>query len=705
MSKDAATHVITGNLDDDLDKVADADWIIEAIVENLDIKRALYRRLDEVRKPGSVVSSNTSTIPLGLLIEGQSESMQADFLITHFFNPPRHMRLLELVSGDSTRSDALESVREFSDVRLGKSIVDCKDTPGFIANRIGIFWLQKGLLSAIEHGVSVEEADALMSRPVGIPKTGIFGLWDLVGIDLGPHLIDSMTATLGEKDAFLKLARTPQIVTDMIQNGYTGRKGKGGFYRMNRSEGNKTLESLDLSSGEYRATMPPQLQSLNAAGNGLRELLVHDDRGGAYMRDVLYSVLGYCASLVPEICDDILSVDQAMKLGYNWRHGPFELIDKIGAGWFAEQLQQAGLDIPPILGQLGDRRFYRVEDGRRQQFYTDGSYHEIRQSDGVLLLSDIKRTAKPIDKGESASLWDIGENVACLEFHTKMNAVDRGVLDMIQRALDIVGKHYRALVIYNEGRAFSVGADLANLKKMVDAEQWDEINAFVESGQRIYTALQQAPFPVVGAPAGMALGGGCEVLLHCHAIQAHAETYIGLVEAGVGLIPAWGGCKELLKRCNKARGNEKGMMDAFAQIARARMSGSAAQARQMGFFTSEDRISMNRDRLLCDARDFALELAADFAPVTPEPIHRNGAKGRQQLLAKIAELADAAKASDYDQLIGREIVDVLTGESDAELAEGELFKAELEAFKRLLRHQETQDRIVHMLKTGKPLRN
>ena len=705
MHSSAAELVSTGNLEDDLDLLLDADWIVEAIIERLDIKSGLYSKIDQYRKPGSIVSSNTSTIPLDLLVKGQSASFQKDFLVTHFFNPPRHMRLLELVGGKQTRPNALQQVREFADIHLGKGIVDCKDTPGFIANRIGVYWMQAGLLSAFEHDVTVEEADAVMSRPVGIPKTGVFGLWDLVGIDLGPHLIESMTSTLDPSDPFHQLASTPDRVTQMIKDGYIGRKGKGGFYRMNKSDGKKQMESLNLSSGEYHPLSRVELASLSASKSGLRALIEHDDRGGQYAWDVLSKTLSYAASLVPEICDDIYSVDEAMRLGYAWQFGPFELIDQLGAEWFSDRLRNEGRCVPAILDQLGSQRFYRFENGKHQQFGLDGNYRDISRAAGVLLLSDIKLNSEALAQNDSASLWDIGDKVACLEFHTKMNAINPDIHQMISKSISIVEEDFNALVLYNEGKAFSAGANLELISNLLQAENWSEIGQLIEQGQQTYRSLQAASFPVVGAPSGLALGGGCEVLLHCDAIQAHAETYTGLVEISVGLIPAWGGCKEMLKRWNLRVDKDQAAMETFRVISTAKISGSAAEAREMGILKLDDRITMNADRLLADAKSLAISLAENYQPGSETHIPIAGDTTKQQLLTQLTQAVTAGKATPYDQVVATELAHALTAEQSDDASEEDIYRKERQAFDSLVRNQGTRDRINHLLKTGKPLRN
>ncbi|NDA14734.1 MAG: 3-hydroxyacyl-CoA dehydrogenase/enoyl-CoA hydratase family protein, partial [Gammaproteobacteria bacterium] len=536
-----AKRIQPGNIDDHLEWVSDCDLIIEVVLENLDIKQALYEKLEAHRKPGSIVTSNTSTIPLQHLIQGRSEDFQKHFAVTHFFNPPRYMRLLELVGGPDTDQETIATLRDFGDRALGKAVVDCKDTPGFIANRIGILWMGVAVRFAFEDGITVEEADAVMGKPVGIPKTGIFGLLDLVGIDLQPHVEQSMLSLLPANDMYREVHRPSPFIEKMIADGLTGRKGKGGFYRLNRSGGQKTKESLDLKTGEYRAVEKATLESVAAARAGLRALVEHPDKGGRYAWRVLAHTLSYAASLIPEIADNISAVDEAMKNGYAWKWGPFELIDKLGAKWFADKLAAEGLAVPAILEAVGEGSFYRTHEGRLQQFSTDGDYRDIVRPDGVLLLADIKRASTPIASNGSASLWDIGDQVLCLEFHAKMNAIDEGIMAMAAKALKIIPEQgYRALVIHNEAANFSVGANVGMALFAANIAAWPKITESVKQGQEVYKKLKFAPFPVVGAPSGMALGGGCEILLHCDALEAHAETYMGLVEVGVGLVPAWG---------------------------------------------------------------------------------------------------------------------------------------------------------------------
>ena len=706
-------RISVGNLEDDMGRLADADWIIEAVIERLDVKRDLYKKVDAVRKQGAIVSSNTSTIPLGTLLEEMPESFRRDFLITHFFNPPRYMRLLELVVGPETRADAAREVRDFCDRALGKGVVDCKDTPGFIGNRIGVYWLQCAALEAMSQGLTVEEADAVAGRPLGIPKTGVFGLMDLVGIDLMPHILVSMDGLLGPDDPMREYFQVPELIKKMIADGYTGRKGKGGFYRLQRDGGKRVKQAKDLVSGEYHDAAKVKLESIEAArSGGPRALMEHPDKGGVYAWRVMAKTLSYAASLVPEIADDMVAVDEAMKLGYNWSHGPFELMDRLGASWFAARLAGEGWQVPALLERVGEGSFYRVDQGRRQFFGVDGAYHDIVRSEGVQLLADVKLRAQPLAANASASLWDVGDGVVCLEFHSKMNAIDTDILEMIAKAPSIVAGAYQGLVIYNEGANFSVGANLGMVLFAANTAAWDDIEATISAGQQAYKALKYAPFPVVGAPSGMALGGGCEVLLHCDAVQAHAELYMGLVEVGVGLIPGWGGCKELLLRWwdNKRRpgGPMPPVSKAFETISMASVSTSAADARRHLFLGHDDGISMNRDRVLADAKARVLALSKDYVAPQPPEASLPGATARTALAMAVDGFHKRGLASDYDKVVAGALARVLSG-GDTDVTEtvheDTLLELERRAFMSLVKRPQTIARIEHMLETGKALRN
>ncbi|WP_226017263.1 3-hydroxyacyl-CoA dehydrogenase/enoyl-CoA hydratase family protein [Novosphingobium sp. FKTRR1] len=710
MSPRAAKLVEVGNIDDDLARVAECDWVIEAIIERLDLKHALYEKLEAVRRPGTAVSSNTSTIPLGKLVEGRSEAFARDFLITHFFNPPRYMRLIEVVAGPASDPALVARVSAFADQALGKTVVAAKDTPGFLANRVGTFWLQSALNAAIELGLTVEEADAIAGKPMGVPKTGVFGLVDLVGIDLMPHLKASLTSTLPADDAYQAIAIDHPLIDRMIATGFTGRKGKGGFYRVNREAG-KRKEAIDLATGEYRAQIKPEALP-GAAQKDLNALLALPGKAGAYAWAILGPTLSYAASLLPQAADDIVAIDVAMKLGYNWKYGPFELIDRIGTAALAARLSAEGKPVPAIVEVAQGRTLYRIEGGQRQFLGLDGTYHDVVRPDGVLLLEDIKLTAKPLLKNGSAALWDIGDGVVCLEFTSKMNAIDGEILKLIGKAIPLVAGGYKALVVYNEGSAFSAGANLGLAMFAVNIAAWGEVEKLIAGGQMAYKALKYAPFPVVGAPAGLALGGGCEVLLHCDAVQAHAESYIGLVECGVGLVPGWGGCGEMIDRLSKLRGLPRGPVPAVAKafelISTATVAKSAADAQDLGFLRATDGVTMNRDRLLADAKARALALVEGYVPPAPPTFRLPGAGGKAAMTLAVEGFQAQGKATAYDAVVADALATVLTG-GEADLVdtvtEGDLLTLERQAFLRLARNPGTQARVEHMLTTGKPLRN
>jgi 3-hydroxyacyl-CoA dehydrogenase len=712
MSADAARLIETGNIDDDLGRVAECDWVVEVVVERLDIKQALYRKLEAVRRPGTAVSSNTSTIPLANLIEGMPETFARDFMITHFFNPPRYMRLMELVTGPLTDAALAKRVGDVCDVALGKSVVACKDSPGFIANRLGVFWMTGAVTETLQHGLTIEEADAIMGRPFGVPKTGVFGLMDLVGLDLMPHINASMAGSLPKDDEFHAINRDIPVIAKLIADGYTGRKGKGGFYRLNKEGGKRTKETLDLATGEFRREKPADLPELAAAGRDLRKLMSTPGKVGDYAWTVMGHTMAYAAKLIPEATDEIVAIDEAMRLGYNWKHGPFELIDMVGVDWLIERLRAENFVVPPMLERAAGRTFYRVENGVRQQLGQDGNYHNIVRPEGVLMLEDIKLASKPVLKNSSAAVWDIGDGVLCFEFTSKSNSLDEQIMTLLGKTIALVKKDYKALVIYNEGSNFSVGANIGLALFAANIAAWMQVEALIATGQEMMQKLKYAPFPVVSAPSGMALGGGCEFLLHADAVQAHAETYAGLVECGVGLLPGWGGCKEMLGRWATEPSMPKGPMPAptkvFEMISTAKVGKSAAEAREMLVLRKTDRITMNRYRLLADAKKRALELAVDYKAPEPREIVLPGASGRVALNQAVAGFAKLGQATKHDVVVSGELGRVLTG-GDTDIIdtvkESKILDLERESFIRLLKTPGTLARIEHMLETGKPLRN
>lgn len=742
MSARNAKLIEVGNLEDDLAKMGECDWIVEVVLEDLKIKHATYEKIQKHRKKGSIVTSNTSTIPLAKLVEGQPDAFAKDFMITHFFNPPRYMRLLEIIVGAKTDKKAVDVIKDFCDIRLGKGVVFCKDTPGFIVNRLLVYWMQTALNVAVEDNVPLEVADAVMGKPIGVPKTAVFGLIDLVGVDLMPYLASSMLSSLPKDDGYIKIYKDYPFVKEMITAGYNGRKGKGGFYRLNPDPAaGKEKQTLELNAqkfdeSQYRKSDKPKLDSVSAGKKGLRAVVETDDQGGRYAWKVLSQTLAYAASLVPQIADDIASVDEAMKLGTNWKKGPFEMIDDFGPKWFAEKLKADGIAVPPLLSAVGDGTFYRVEDGKLQAFGTDKKYHDVKRANGVLLLSDIKLATQPLIKTGSASVWDVGDGVLCVEFTGKMNALDDQVFAAYYQAIKLIGDgtgDYKAMVIYNEGSHFSAGANLGLAIFAMNIAMWPQIEELVSGGQKVYKALKYAPFPVVSAPSGMALGGGCEILLHSDHVQAHAETYTGLVEVGVGLIPGWGGCKEMLlrfqdeekqnydKAVKGVTGEDKiwfspkvtpmgAARKAFETIALAKVAKSAQEAKEFKYLKDSDGITMNRDRLLFDAKQKALELAKSYkAPAPVEEIRVSGPAGKLALDLAVADLRTSGKATPYDVTVSSAVATVLSGGPKGDwttpLHEDDFYKLEREEFMKLIRHEGTQRRVEHMLTTGKPLRN
>ena len=718
MSAEAVALVTPGNVEDDLGALHEVDWIIEAVFEDPAVKAPLYARLDAARRPGSIITSNTSTIPLQALIAGQSEAFAADFAITHFFNPPRYMKLLELVSGPQTRAEVTAALHAVCDQRLGKGVVVCKDTPGFIANRIGTFFMYCAMHEALQHGLSVEEADAVCGKPMGLPKTGIFGLTDLVGLDLMPHIMKSFHATLPAGDAFLALPTTFAPMKRLIAAGNTGRKSKGGgFTRLvPGASGTRVKEVVDLQTGEYRAEREPRLASLAAArGKGaLKTLVSFDDRGGRFAAALLAQSLAYAASLVPTIADRISAVDAAMRLGYGWSFGPFELIDQMGADTFAALLSKHGIAEPPLIA--GRAPFYRTEGGVLEERLPGGEYAAVPRGAGVLLLADVKRRSKPVMKNASASVWDIGDGVLCLEFTSKMNTLDPEIMAMIRQIIAAVGDGsgpYKALVIHNDGDNFSVGANLGLAMFLMNIASWDALEQSVADGQGTYAAMQRAPFPVVSAPSGMALGGGTELLLHSDAVQASAETYAGLVEAGVGIVPGWGGCKEMvLRHVAPVQGDAAKAMAAMGQvfqtIALAKTSTSAADARSIGFLRNTDGITMNRERLLADAKAKALSLVPGYAPSAERSVLLPGARGKGMMMAGVKAMADAGKATPHDVVVAGHLASVISGgdtDGSTPLTDTDLLALERSHFMQLAHTTGTLARVEHMLATGKPLRN
>lgn len=732
--KKNAKRVTAMNFEDDLAKLGECDWIIEAVLERIDVKHDVYKKVDSVRKKGAIVSSNTSTIPLKVLIDGMPKDFQDHFCITHFFNPPRFMRLLEVTKSPGFNEANYAALKGFADKALGKGVVECKDTPGFLANRIGVYWMLAGLTDAIKLGISVEAADAVMGKPLGIPKTGMFGLYDLIGIDLMPLIAKAMLATLPEGDAFRTLYEEPDLVKKMIADGYTGRKGKGGFYRMQKdAEGKKTKEAIDLKTGEYHKENKVKLESVEAAKGGPAVLFMHPDIGGQYAALVMGKTMHYAASLVPEISDDIQSIDDAMKLGYSWKYGPFELIDRMAAGGksgtenFAFLCQKLGLDVPPLIQKAMGKTLYQDEGRTRVAFSIGGSYAPVRVPEGSLMLEDVKRGNKPVAKGATAQLWDLGDGIACLELTSKSNTFDPENLKFIIESTERVSKDFKGLVVGTDAEHFSFGANIGFFLLAANSHSWWAISDMVTQGQQAMMGLKYAPFPVVSSLSGMALGGGCELNLHVDAVQAHMESYIGLVEVGIGVIPGWGGCKELLWRhAARAEATKAAIMKgekpkdlmaggpmpaiskAFETISLAKVSGSAEEAREMGILNAKSRITMNRRRVLSDAKALCIALGQDYVAPQKVTLRLPGNAGFTALKMAIENFRANGKATPHDVVVSEALAYVLTGgdtDITRETSEEDVLKLEHDMFMLLAKTEGTRLRIKSMLETSKPLRN
>ncbi len=724
---DGAALVTIGNFEDDLAKLKDCDLIIEAVVENLEIKRGLYEKVEQHRRPGSVVASNTSGIPLSLLAEGRTEDFRAHFLGIHFFNPPRYMHLVELIRTQWTKGEVSCSMAGFLDERLGKGVVVAKDRPNFIANRIGTYGALVTMQTMINDGYSIEEVDKITGPAAGRPKTATFRTFDLVGLDVFAHVVKNLHENLPddpERDMFVM----PEFVTKMIERGLLGNKTKAGFYQRRKAEGGKRdIWTLDTATLDYRSAQKVKLPSLEMAKNledtreRLKALVWGKDRVGAFLWKTISRTLTYAADRIPEIADNVVEVDRAMRWGFNWELGPFEVWDAIGVEKSVAKLKEEGRAVPANVQSMldaGVKSFYRQKDG--QQFFYDFASEEYRplaDPPGTIVLKSLKDRTGVIKKNSGASMVDLGDGVACLEFHSKMNSIGGDTLEMLRFAIAETEKNFLGLVVGNQGVNFSVGANLMLMLMEAQDENWEELEMIGRYFQSSVMSLRYSPKPVVVAPFQMVFGGGCEMVLHADRVRASAETYIGLVEVGVGIIPAGCGTKEMLVRAMDSI--PEGMKDAdpfpfvkraFETIAMAKVATSAEEARDLGFLRQSDSISMNADRLIADAKKQVLALAAS-GYVQPQPrtdILALGAPALATLKLGVHLMKRAGYISDHDALIGEKLARILTGgdlNHATQVSEQYLLDLEREAFLSLIGTRKTQDRIGHMLKTGKPLRN
>ena len=720
MHKNNSKRITIGNIEDNLNLISDADLIIEVVLEKLKIKHDVFKKIDKIRKKNSIITSNTSTIPRKLLVKGMPKSFSKDFMITHFFNPPRYLRLLEIVADKEVDKSKIDLVTKFCDINLGKEVVVCNDTPGFIGNRIGTYWTLIGMVEALKLGLTVEEADAIMGRPIGAPKTGIFGLGDVVGLDLIPHVTESMSSNLPKSDMYnigikeQEKLGIGQILSKMISDGYTGRKGKGGFYRLNQDSGKRIKESRNLKTGEYsKATKKVGLESVKAAKKGLRSLVKHKDKGGEYAWKVLSKTLTYAASLVPEITDNIVNIDLAMKNGFLWKKGPFEMLDDLGPSWFSSRISDEGMKIPSLLESVGEGTFYQNEKDNVKYFETNGKYSLLKKPEGYLTVSEVKLGKQPIFKNPSASLWDMDDSIILAEFHSKMNSMDPLIMEALTEAADLCeAKKYKGIVIGNDGANFSAGANLGLSSFVTNVGAWEEAEKFVMGGQLAFMMLKHGNFPVVGASSGLAIGGGCEVLLACDAVQAHSESYMGLVEVGVGLVPAWGGCKEMITRWNNDPRQPKGPManitKIFQNVGTAKVATSAQEAKEMNLLREEDQITMNRSRVLYDAKQLCLAMIKDYEAPLPKEHHLPGPSGKATLDLAVQDLVKAGHATPHDIVVTKELSYILCGgdtDPTETVSDDKILEMERNGIIKLMKTEGTMDRVEHMLTTGKPLRN
>jgi 3-hydroxyacyl-CoA dehydrogenase len=721
----AAALVTPGNFEDDLPRIKDCDIVFEAVVENLDIKRSLFEKVERYRRPGSVVASNTSGIPIRQIAEGFSEDFRAHFLGTHFFNPPRYLHLVELIRTEWTKPEVSCAVYGFLDQRLGKGVVVAKDRPNFIANRIGTYGALVTLGVLAEGGYTIEEVDKITGPALGRPKSATFRTFDLVGLDVLTHVARNLYEAVPE-DEERAAYKLPEFVERMVNRGILGDKTKGGFYQKRGGE-KREIWTLDVASLEYRPPQKAKLPSLEAAKNveetraRVRTLFWGKDRVGEFLWKTTPRVFAYAANRIPEIADTVVEVDRAMKWGFGWELGVFEAWDAVGVEKVVARWKEEGTAVPANVQRMldaGATSFYKSEGGRDSYFdFASGEYRPAGDQPGVVVLKALKDRTGVIRKNAGASLLDLGDGVACLEFHSKMNSIGGDTLSMLKAALAEVERNFVGLVVGNQGQNFSVGANLMLVLLGAQEEDWDELDLAIRAFQQATMSLRYSPKPVVVAPFQMTFGGGCEMTLHADRARAAAETYIGLVEVGVGLIPAGGGTKEMLVRALDSIPPGVTEADpfpfvkrAFETIAMAKVATSAAEAKSLGFLREEDSYSMNADRLIADAKQEVLALASTgyTQPQQRRDVPALGNAALSTIKLGIHQMKRGGFISGHDAVIGEKLARILTGgdlNHETRVSEQYLLDLEREAFLSLCGMRPTQERIAHMLKTGKPLRN
>jgi 3-hydroxyacyl-CoA dehydrogenase len=714
-----------GNFDDDLPEAAECDWIVEVVTENLAIKKALYDRIEAVWKPGTVVTSNTSGIAISQMTEGRSKEFRKHFLVTHFFNPVRYMKLLELVPGEDTDPGILRGVADFGERKLGKGIVYGKDTPNFIGNRIGVFAMMYAMHAMMEDGLSIEEVDKVLGPAMGRPKSAAFGTADLVGIDTLLHVSDNVYSNLPDdpqRETFLP----PPFVSEMVARGWLGRKAKGGFFKMEGKGEEKKMFVLDYQALDYRPTTKVSYPSLDAAkgeddvGARIRKVIAGDDKAAGYAWKVLSESLLYSARRIPEIAGDVVNIDNAIKWGFNWTLGPFETWDAIGVKDSVARMRKEGKEIPESVEKMlagGNPTFYRRRDGILECFdFASGAYVPVPVSPDIIFLPALKERNKVVKGNQGATLVDIGDGVLCLEFHTKMNTIDGDIVSMMNEGVALAEKDFAGMVIANHAENFCVGANLMLVFLEAQNQNFENIEKMVREFQNACMRLRYSEKPVVAAPAGITLGGGTEICLGADRIRAAAETYMGLVEVGVGVLPAGGGTKEMVIR--SLEGIPDGvsadplpfLRKAFETIGMAKVATSAKEARELGFLRPWDRISIQRDFLIQEAKNVVLGMNREGYEM-PRPRADIALPGRSEFSTfayALYAMKVAGHISEYDEQIGRKIAFVMTGGDiprGTRLSEQDLLDLEREAFLSLCGEEKTQARIQHMLMKGKPLRN
>jgi len=733
-----ASKVSVGNFEDDLPRIADADWIVEAVAENLEIKRGLLAKVAQFRKPGSIVTTNTSGLPVHLIAEGLPEEFRQHWAGTHFFNPPRYMKLVEVIPGPKTSPEVIATLSDVCDRQLGKGVVIAKDTPNFIANRIGTFSILNALRLMGSLGMTVEEVDACTGPAVGWPKSATFRTADIVGIDVLVHVVRNIYET-APHDESREVYKVPALVEKMARRGWLGDKTGQGFYKRVKGEGEKTILTLDVNTMEYRPRQKVRFASIETGKaiedtrERLRTLLAplfegqKTDKAQQFIWGGLSEMCLYAGRRMPEISENVVDVDRAMRWGFAWELGPFEIVDAIGLPILAEQIRKEGRALPPIFERAlatSRKSFYESEKGVTKVFdLATGATKKVEEPTGILILKTLREAGREVERNPGASLIDLGDGVVCCEFHSKMNAIGSDLIAMIHKGLKRLETDFEALVIANQAPNFSVGANLMLVLVGAQEQEWDELHMAVKQFQNVNLAIKYAPKPVVAAPQGMALGGGCEISLHSARIHAAAEAYIGLVEAGVGLIPGGGGTKEMLIRANEnaASGDDLDLFHAlkpvFESIATAKVGTSAEECRDLGYLRRNDTVSMNRDHLVADAKQTALALARGGwkpgASSWQEGVQTTQIKVLGESFLAAAKMAihlmvRGGYASDYDAHVARKLANILAGgalSAPQFVSEQYVLDLEREAFVSLCGEKKTQERIAHTLKTGKPLRN